>query len=112
MRRYVLRLDGFVSISSGWSGGTVVTKPLIFKGSKLELNFATSAAGSLRVELQYENGEPIPGFSFEDCPEYFGDSVAKLIEWDHDGDLSKLAGKPIRIAFGLKDADLYAFRFK
>ena len=76
------------------------------------LNFATSAAGGLRVEIQDENGQPIPGFSLEDCPEYFGDSVHKTIKWNGDPDLSAIAGQTVRIRFELKDADLYAFRFK
>ena len=84
-----------------------LTKPLIFDGSQLELNFSTSAAGSLRVELQYENGQPIPGFSLEDCHEYFGDSTERVVKWNRDPDLSEIAGRTVRIRFELKDADLY-----
>jgi len=112
LRRYTLRLDGFVSASAGWNGGTLLTKPLVFDGSRLELNFSTSAAGSLRVEIQYGNGQPVPGFSIEDCPAYFGDSVARTIQWNTDAGLSEIAGQTVRIRFELKDADLYAFRFK
>ncbi len=112
LRRYTLRLDGFVSVSAGWSGGTLVTKPLIFDGSQLELNFATSAAGGLQVELQDENGQPLPGFSLEDCPIYFGDSVDKTIKWNSAPDLSEIAGQTVRIRFELKDADLYSFKFR
>ena len=112
LRRYTLRLDGFVSVSAGWGGGALLTKPLTFDGSQLELNFATSAAGSLRVELQHENGQPIPGFSLKDCPDYFGDSVDKSIKWNSDASLSTLTGKSVRIRFELKDADLYSFRIK
>ena len=87
-------------------------KPLVFDGSRLEINFSTSAAGSLRVEIQYGNGQPVPGFSIEDCPAYFGDSVARTIQWNTDAGLSEIAGQTVRIRFELKDADLYAFRFK
>jgi hypothetical protein len=38
------------------AGGEFTTKPLRFEGSELELNFATSAAGSVRVEIQDEHG--------------------------------------------------------
>lgn len=111
LRRYTLRLDGFVSISAGWNGGTLLTKPLVFEGKQLELNFATSVAGSVRVEIQNERGQPIPGFALEDCPAYFGDSVSRVVQWDPDVDLSAIAGQTVRIRFDLKDADLYAFRF-
>ena len=56
MERMVLRTDGFVSLSAGYRGGEVVTKPLTFKGSNLVLNFATSAAGSIQIEIQDEAG--------------------------------------------------------
>ena len=45
LRRYTLRLDGFVSVSAPMSGGELVTRPLTFGGNRLHLNFATSAAG-------------------------------------------------------------------
>ena len=112
LRRYTLRLDGFVSASAKWNGGSLLTKPIIFKGDHLELNFSTSAAGSVRVELQDPEGNPLPGFSLDDCPIYFGDSVAKTILWNDQPNLTALAGQPVQILFELKDADLYSFRFQ
>ncbi|MFV1996008.1 MAG: hypothetical protein ACC661_11290, partial [Verrucomicrobiales bacterium] len=112
LRRYTLRLDGFVSASAGWSGGSLLTKPILFKGSHLEINFSTSAAGHLRVEIRNASGKALPGFSLEDCPPHFGDSVNKTIIWNNTPDLSSLAGQPIQLFFELKDADLYSFRFQ
>ena len=112
LRRYTLRLDGFVSASANWEGGKLITKPLTFTGNQLNLNFATSAAGHIRVEIQSAEGDPIPGFSIEDCPHYFGDSVAKKISWNNQPDLGALAEQPVKIMFELKNADLYAFRFQ
>lgn len=111
LRRYTLRLDGFVSVNAPLSGGELLTKPLLFSGAELELNFATSAAGSVRVEIQDEAGEPISGLSLADCAEVFGDSTARTVSWNSDADLSKLAGQPVRLRFQLQDADLYSFRF-
>ena len=45
LRRYTLRLDGFVSAAANWRGGELLTKTLTFAGPRLELNFASSAAG-------------------------------------------------------------------
>ncbi|MBS3777522.1 MAG: hypothetical protein KGY70_20180 [Bacteroidales bacterium] len=112
IRRYTLRIDGFVSLSAPMEGGEMVTKPVIFSGDQLEINFSTSAAGSLKVELQDENGKPIPGFTLDDCPEIYGDAIERTVEWNSNADLSKLAGKPVRMRFVLKDADLYSFRFQ
>lgn len=111
LRRYTLRLDGFVSVYAGMKGGELITKPIAFKGRQLELNFATSAAGGLRVEIQDAKGKPIPGFALDACPETFGDTVARRITWKSGNDLGKLAGKAIRLRFELKDANLYSYRF-
>jgi hypothetical protein len=111
MRRYTLRLDGFVSANAPMSGGEVVTKPLKFSGSKLSINFATSAAGSLRVEIQDPAGTPLPGLSLADCPDHFGDSVDRVVTWKNGTDVSSLAGRAVKLRFHLQDADLFSFRF-
>jgi len=112
LRRYTYRIDGFVSVRAPLSGGQIVTKPLVFEGRHLELNFATSAAGSICVEIQDEAGKPIPGFALSECPEIFGDSLDDLVQWKTGGDVGALAGRPVRLRFVLRDADLFSFRFK
>ena len=111
LRRYTLRLDGFVSVNSPMSGGELVTRPMTFEGAKLFVNFATSAAGELRVEIQDAAGKALPGFTLDDCPPIFGDTIERMVTWQKGGDVSSLAGKPVRLRFVLKDADLYALRF-
>ncbi|MCC7499861.1 MAG: hypothetical protein IT160_19935 [Bryobacterales bacterium] len=110
--RYELRLDGFASAHAGYSGGELTTKPVIFDGSRLELNYSTSAAGGIRVELQDEGGRAYEGFSLADAPERIGDEIARDYVWKGGGDVSPLKGKPTRLRFVMKDADLYAFRFR
>ncbi len=110
--RYALRTDGFVSINAGYSGGEFTTRPLTFSGSELELNYSTSAVGSVRVEIQDNEGRPQPGFTMDDCPEMFADEIDGRVVWNNVHDLSGLAGKPVRLHFILKDADLYAFKFR
>ncbi len=112
VRRYTYRPDGFVSLNAPMSGGEVVTKPISFSGKRLMLNVATSAAGSVRVELQNAAGKPLPGFALADCPEIYGDEIERVVKWKGAADLSKLAGSPVRLRFVLKDADLYAMQFK
>jgi hypothetical protein len=112
LERMTLRTDGFVSVSAPFDGGEFVTKPLTFSGSQLELNVSTSAAGSLRVEIQDATGSPIPGFSLADCGEVIGDEISRVIQWQQGTDLSPLAGKPIRLRFALQDADLYSMQFR
>jgi hypothetical protein len=112
MRRYTMRLDGFVSAHAGYGGGEVITRPLTFTGSEMVINYATSAAGSVRIELQSETGEPIPGFTLDGFPELYGDGVEQTVVWRTGTDVSGLAGRPVRIRFVLHDADLFSYRFR
>ena len=112
LRRFTLRIDGFVSVRGPLGGGEMLTKPVVFKGSQLVLNFSTSAAGSIRVEIQDAAGKAVEGFALADCAEVFGDSLEGVVTWKAGTDVSKLAGKPVRLRLVLKDADLYSMRFK
>lgn len=112
LQRLELRLDGFASVHAGYDGGELITKTLTFAGKELEINFATSAAGSLWVEVQQADGTPLPGFTRDDCDELIGDQIDRRVTWKGSGDVSALAGTPIRLRFVMKDADLYALQFR
>lgn len=110
LRRYSLRLDGFASVNAPYEGGELITRPLVFRGGRLVLNFATSAAGSIRVEILDAGGSPIHGYRAADCTELLGNRIESVVSWK-GGDLRALAGKPVRLHFVMKDADLYALQF-
>jgi hypothetical protein len=112
LRRFTIRKDGFVSIQAPFAGGGFVTKPITFQGGRLTLNFSTSAAGVIRVEIQDAHGKPLPGFALNDCSEVFGDDLQRTVTWKHGSDVGKLAGRPVRLRFTLSDADLYSFQFQ
>ena len=109
IRRYALRLDGFVSLHAPLGGGELTTKPFTFAGNRLRLNISTSAGGGARVEMQSPEGRPLEGFGLDDCIEIIGDDLAFPVRWR--GDVGTLAGQPVRLRFVLRDADLYSFRF-
>ena len=75
-------------------------------------NYSTSAAGSIRCEIQDEQGNPIPGFNLADCDEIFGDHIERPVAWRGQRELKALVGKKIRLQFKMKDADLYSIRFR
>ena len=112
LARMTLRTDGFVSVHAPYKGGEMLSRPLRFVGQQLEINFATSAAGSLRVEIQDIDGRPIPGFTEDDCDEIIGDQIARIVLWNGKSDISAWSGKSVRLRFMLKDADLYSIRFQ
>lgn len=111
IRRYTLRIDGFVSVNATRKGGELITRPLTFDGDRLALNIATSAAGSARVEIQSAEGRPLDGFSLEECCDIIGDTLEYTPRWRAGAGLRCLAGRPVRLRFALVDADLYSFRF-
>jgi hypothetical protein len=93
-------------------GGEAVTKPLVYAGSRLVLNFSTSAAGSIRVELQNAAGRALEGFKLAECDEVFGDSLERTVTWrEGQADLHSHAGQACRLRIVMKDADLFSFRF-
>ena len=119
IERMTLRTDGFASLRARYSGGEVLTRPFKFEGSNLVLNFSTSAAGSIRLEIQDEDGSPLPGFSLAESPLIWGDEVEQTVRWKRshsqatsEEPLKRLSGKVVRLRFLMKDADLYSLRFQ
>lgn len=111
-RRFTLRTDGFASVNAGWDEGEMLTKPLKFGGKRLFVNYATSAGGRIRVEIQDAAGKPIPGFELDNARPLVGDSIDQQVGWKRGGDLEKLAAQPIRLRIVMQEADLFALQFR
>ena len=111
IRRYSWRLDGIASMSAPYAGGEFTTKPLRFSGRALRLNLATSAAGSVRVEILDADAKPLPGRTLDESQDFAGNRLEHDFRWKKGADLSDLAGRVIRLRFVLKDADVYSLRF-
>lgn len=112
VRRYSMRMDGFVSLQAPYSGGTWTSKPMHFEGNALYLNFATSAAGYLKVEIQDTQGQPIPGFTLKDCQPIIGNEVDRKVTWKGAPSWQNLNDSPVRLHFEMADADLYSIQFR
>ena len=112
LQRLTLRTDGFISINAPYTGGEAVTKPFTFTGKSLVINYATSAAGSVWVEVQDAEGKAIPSFTLGDCDEIIGDEIERTVTWKGNADVSSLSGNPVRLRFKMKDADLYSIQFR
>lgn len=103
--RYTIRRDGFACYRAKYKGGKVVTKPFLFEGNELFINFATSAKGSIYITIRDEEGREA-----RTC-ELFGDSDARKVRLE-GADISEFAGKPVTLEFDMKDARLYSFWFQ
>ena len=111
LKRYSMRLDGFASAEAGYQGGKLTTRLFVFEGHELEINYSTSAAGSIKIEIQDGSGNPLPGYNIEDCQEIIGNEVKRIVNWNGNADVEPLQGKTVRLAFTMKDSNLYSFKF-
>ncbi|MCA9172794.1 MAG: hypothetical protein KDB23_34285, partial [Planctomycetales bacterium] len=82
-----------------------------FNGQRLSLNCGTSAGGSIQVELQGADGQPLPGFALTDCQRIVGDAIDMPVTWRGSADLTSLAGKVVKLRMVLLEADLFALQF-
>ena len=110
LRRVTVRPWGFASLHADVRG-EAVTPPLTFEGRQLLLNYATSAAGSVRVEIQDGDGAPLPGFALEDAQPLFGDCLDDAARWAAGDEVAALQGRTVRLRFVIEDADLFSLRF-
>ena len=105
--RYTIRLDGFYFFKTGKKGGTVLTKPFTFDGKGLQINFATTIFGHVRIKVCDENGVEIEGY---DSNVMFGNSVDRKVDFEKP--LQALNGKTVRLKIEMKEAKLYSFMFE
>lgn len=134
--RLVQRLDGFISIDSPYEKETyITTKPFVFEGDKLELNINTGAVGYTQVGFVDEEGNPIEGYSVDDCVYINGDFISTEVEWMQNReqfqdlsigegeapvilkqikttkDVSPLEGKVVKLVFRMRGSKLYSMQF-
>ncbi len=100
-----LRKDGFVSRDAGPEGGSLRTRLFVLKGKRLTVN--AKVDGELRVRVLDPSGLPIRGLFRKDCTPIRGDSVSHNVRFK--GSLAPHQGKPVRLEFTLRDAQLYGF---
>ena len=102
-----LRRDGFVSMDARGGSGTLLTSPVSFDGKYF---FVNAQARELAVELIGADGQPVKGFTKEDCTAMKEtDSTKYRISWGKNTSLSRFRNRPVRFKFYLTDGSLYAF---
>jgi hypothetical protein len=75
-----LRFEGMVSLEAIHPRpGRLVTRPLSFDGSSLQINAKTRGNGSIRVALCDSSGVAAPGFGLDDCVPFSGDDVRHVV---------------------------------
>ena len=105
------RVDGFVSMDTANTPGTLTTQPLLFRGNRLHLNIHTAGSGRVKVALLQPDGTPYPGFAASDCELISADEIDYEVRWKTGQNLSALAGKPVRVQLEMRNAKLFALQF-
>ena len=103
-----LRLDGFISLGAGETGGYVLTKPLKLGGKRVFLNVAVEKGGSAKVAIQDPSGKLFPGHSLAEAVAITADQVRQRVRWKKEETVEKLAGQTVQLKIQLKKASLYA----
>ena len=100
-----LRRNGFVSRDAGPGRGSLRTPLILLEAARLTVN--ATVEGEMRLRVLDGTGTPIPGFDRTDGAPVIGDSVAHPVTFA--GRLQTLRGRPVRLEFSLRDAELYGF---
>jgi len=117
--RATCRPDGFVSLRAEGTGA-FWTVPFRLGADRITLNMKSQYAGWLRCGLLRRAhgetghattpGDPVPGYTLEDCAVLDGDHVATELRW-RGGEIARLKGETIRLVFQMYKVDLYAICF-
>ena len=121
---YRMRRDGFVHLQSRSGVGRIVTKPMYWRGGELRLNVQGLGPGAradpsgnflltcgARVQIAAGiRGQPIEGYTFDECRAYAGDSLQWRPTWRSGRKLDQLKGQIIQVGIELNNARLYAIR--
>lgn len=111
VRRFTFRVDGFAALEADAAGGEMLSKPLRCSGTKLTLNYRARPGGSVRVEVQDEQGKALPGLDLAGCRPLNRDEIAGQVLWTA-GRLKSASDQSIRLRIVLKDAQVFALRFE
>lgn len=109
INRYEIRKDGFACYMADGEERVLVTKPIIFSGKDLHINFQTSAYGCIYVDVLDVDGNEL---SKKESFEIYGNTIDRKITFADGTDFSEFADKPVRLRFRLRDAKIYSMKFE
>jgi len=103
-----MKRDRYVARVAGPEGGRFQTPLLILAADTRAMTLNVDAqGGEVRVQVLSPEGQPLAGFSQTDGEAIRGDALAAPVRWARP--LAALAGQPVKLEFGLKNARLFAF---
>ena len=113
-----LKRDRWVAVEPVNEIGVILTQPMYWANPRLAIN-ADARAGSIRAELLAPSGQPVEGYTKDDCDPFVGDSLDHTITWRGRAEIHRdvigaaywqgLPGRAMMIRFHLNRARLFAF---
>ena len=100
------KLDRFVSADGPAEGGTLASVPIVYRGSGLVLNAATTGEGRIVAKLL-----DLEGRCLARSHPVTGDSLRHMVKWEAAASIASWAGKPVVLSLDLQNAQLYSFTF-
>jgi hypothetical protein len=106
-----LRPDGFVELAAGEETAELMSRPFMVTRGRLFLNAAASG-GCVAAEISDTAGAAIPGFSFDDCIPFRGDSRSHEVAWKGTPDACRIERTVIRLKLRARRARLFSALFQ
>jgi hypothetical protein len=101
-----MRTDRYVALAPAREEGTLLTRPFVVPGDRLTVN-ARAGKGEVRVRLLDRDGKPLQDLGEADAKPITEDVLAGEATWPKP--LAALRGKPVRLEFRLRQAELFGF---
>lgn len=102
-----LRKNGFVSVDAGPDGGTITTHAIQHINGQLLVN-ANASNGAIYAEVLDSSGQPILGYTLDECIPATRDTVSQVIRWKNKTSLP-VSDHPVSVRFKISNASLYCF---
>lgn len=102
-----LRRDGFASLDGT---GTVSTRKMMVEEDRKYLFVNVNApSGTLKAEILDKDGNPVKGYTMEECLGVSGNTTKAMVEWKNGSDVSFLNGQVFQIRFSMENGEFYSF---
>jgi hypothetical protein len=101
-----MKRDRYVAREAGDESGTIMTPSIVLGGHELTINADAADGGEIRVQVLDAGGKAIEGFTFADAEPITRDGLGVPVKWKRE--LKQIARRPVRLAFQMKHARLFA----
>jgi hypothetical protein len=103
-----MKRDRYLALAPTDNEGRLVTRPFLVPGDRLTIN-ARATRGTGLVRLLDQEGKPLNELGAPDASALDGDVLDGEVRWP--GPLERLRGRPVRLEFRLRGAELFGFEF-